>query len=352
MRNKKKLKPAIIGIFVIFSCMMFMVAIILFGGTRYFEKENIVITYFDGSLKGLSVGAPVTYMGVTIGQVKAVNIRIEEATTQGQKIRIPILITLNPNQSIIIGETYTTNKDDIYTFIKSMCEQGLRAKLKLHSMVTGKKYIDLAFHKNSKPIYRDTEGKYLEIPTLPSEMHQLNKIMDDMDLEKLYRKLMTTFDSIESLSGGLAKSLSHENTQQFLDNYTAVAKSLNTLIESTHSDLQEILKKAGNDLDHIKELTLHTNVLIASLDTEIQPVGAGINKTLANLNTSLQRMNSLMEQAEKTIHPGSPLYYRLDDTLSHVKDSAKAIKKLSEYIIRNPDALLFGLPPAGEQHEQ
>ena len=78
MKNKKKkLQPVMIGVFVVLSLSLFMIAITLFGAALFFEKENLVIAYFDDSLKGLSVGAPVTYRGVSIGQVKEIRIQIK-----------------------------------------------------------------------------------------------------------------------------------------------------------------------------------------------------------------------------------------------------------------------------------
>ena len=75
----KKIQPALIGGFVVLSCMLFVAAVVIFGGNIFFKKEDIVIAYFDGSLKGLSIGAPVTYRGISIGQVKDIRIDIIDA---------------------------------------------------------------------------------------------------------------------------------------------------------------------------------------------------------------------------------------------------------------------------------
>ena len=61
--------------------------------------------------------------------------------------------------------------------------------------------------------------------------------------------------------------------------------------------------------------------------------------------------NRLLRRAEETLQPTSPLYFRMSETLRQVDETAKSIQKLSDYISRNPDSLIFGLQQTGEDNE-
>jgi len=341
-----------IGIFVVFSLVLFMTAIVIFGGNKFFSKENLAITYFEGSLEGLRVGAPVTYRGVSIGQVKKINIHIRPNAQKNEKIIIPVLISLTAGESLIVDSPGTSNADDVTIFLKSLCEQGLRAKLKLQSLVTGKRYIDLAFYENRPAVYRDTVKEYFEIPTLPSEMQQLSKMMENIDLGELYQKFMGTLNSLETLTSGLAEALTQEKTQQLIDDLLVATASLNSILSQVDTDITPILHKVDNGLDQFTSLVDHSDGMITSLEKQMQPLIADISTTFANIDNTLQQADELLAQAQKIISPNSPLYYRLTEAMRQLEKTVQSIEKLSDFLHRNPDALIFGLQQAGEgKHE-
>ncbi len=340
-----------IGVFVALSFILFMVAITLFGGAKFFEKESLVIAYFDDSLKGLSVGAPVTYRGVTIGQVKEIQIQIIENGQSDHKVIIPIIIALNGGQDLTVIRPEVQSEQDVDDFLASMCKQGLRAKLKTISLVTGKRYIDLAMYKDSVPVYRDNSGKLLEIPTLPSDMLQAQKIIENMDFGKLYNKVLGTFESLDTLSKSLSEALSPAKTKELMDELLQITTSLNSALEQIDSEIGPILGKVDGGIDNIKATVNNADELITTLDKAIQPLKTDFSNTLQNLDNTLLQANQLLNQAEKTIQPSSPLYHRMNETLHQLTETSKAIQKLSDYLSRNPDSLIFGLQQTGENHE-
>lgn len=340
-----------IGVFVVLSLSLFLLGVVLFGGTKFFEKESLVIAYFDDSLKGLSVGASVTYRGVSIGQVKEIQLQIVENGSNEHKVIIPILIALNGGQNLIIQGPGAQNEQNVDAFLESMCKQGLRAKLKTISLVTGKRYIDLAMYKGSVPVYRDKRGKYLEIPTLPSDMTQAQKIIENMDFVKLYDKVLGTFDALDTLGKSLSSALTPEKTEQLMDDLLRASTKLNTILEQVDTHLGPILDKVDSGISNINTTVNHADKFITSLDDTIQPVAEDFSKSLQNLDNTLLQANRLLRRAEETLQPASPLYFRMSETLRQVDETAKSIQKLSDYISRNPDSLIFGLQQTGEDNE-
>jgi len=334
-----------IGVFVVLSLLLFMIGIILFGGAKFFEKENLVIAYFDDSLKGLSVGAPVTYRGVSIGQVKEIQLQIIKKGGSDHTVIIPIIIALNGGKNLVVQGPGAKNEQDVDDFLESMCKQGLRAKLKTISMVTGKRYIDLAMYKDTTPVYRDSSGDYLEIPTLPSDMLQAQKVIENMDFGKLYNMILGTFESLDALGKSLSTAMEPEKTKQLMDNLLQVSSNLNRTLEQFDSGIETILAKVDNSIGNVDTTVNDADKLILTLDSAIQPLKADFSKALQNLDATLV-------QAKKTLQPSSPLYHRINDTLRQFKETSRSIQKLSDQLTRNPDSLIFGLQQTGENHDQ
>lgn len=351
--TSKTLQPALIGIFVVLSFVLFAVAVIIFGGNKFFSKENIVIAYFDGSLQGLSVGAPVTYRGVTIGQVKAVKIHIKANADQQHKITIPVLISLIPGKHIIMDDINTHEENEANEFLEAMCKKGLRAKLKLQSLVTGKLYIDLAIYENTTPVYQDQDGIYFEIPTLPSEMHQISRVLETVNFEELYDKAIGTFNSLENLAANLDHTLSSERTQHLLDELFTATTSLNSILSKIDDQISPLMQKMDSSFEHIDELAIHADQTVISFDSKLSPFMDDMTTTLSQLDTTLKQADQLLGEAEKVIKPSSPLYFRLTEAMRQLEETASAIENLSAFLNRNPDALIYGLQKTGtDAHDQ
>ena len=349
----KKIQPAIIGVFVVLSCMLFVAAVVIFGGNIFFKKEDIVIAYFDGSLKGLSIGAPVTYRGISIGQVKDIRINIRDNGRENHNITIPVLIALTAGQSVTVKGTERGSKYGTEEFLEAMCEQGLRAKLKMQSLVTGTRYIDLAFYENTTPVYRDKEGKYFEIPTLPSESYQLARVMENINFEELFEKILNTFTSLESLSADLATLLNNSKTQTLVDELSAATASLNSILTQIDGSISPIIQNLENSLGEIESLAAKSNQLIASFESSTSPLVDELTRTLSHFNTTLQEANRVFHQAGRTLQPSSPLYYSFTKTMRQLEKTLQSIENLSDFLYRNPNALILGVQPAGDtSHDQ
>ena len=86
-------KPAAVGAFVLGAIGLGILAILFFGGTQWFAKMSDAVVFFDESVAGLEVGAPVTFRGARIGSVKSVTIRV---AADAVKARISVILDLNP----------------------------------------------------------------------------------------------------------------------------------------------------------------------------------------------------------------------------------------------------------------
>jgi len=70
----KQASKTVIGSFVVSALVLVVVGVLIFGSGNYLKERYRFMLFFQDSVKGLSVGAPVIFMGVQIGEVKDINV--------------------------------------------------------------------------------------------------------------------------------------------------------------------------------------------------------------------------------------------------------------------------------------
>src|SRR5512135_2175768 len=117
----KQASRMMIGGFVVLAVIIMAASLVVFGSGKFFKKTNKYVLYFDESVKGLNVGAPVLFQGVPVGSVTSI---ILEADIEKMKTRIPILIEIEPDRfRVPAGER------DYHKVAERLIEKGLRAQL-------------------------------------------------------------------------------------------------------------------------------------------------------------------------------------------------------------------------------
>lgn len=91
----KQANKTVIGLFVVGAIILLVVALVVLGSGRFFKETHPYVAFFDGSVKGLSMGAPVMFRGVRIGKVEDFAVYYKRAKN---KFKIPVLITLYPKK--------------------------------------------------------------------------------------------------------------------------------------------------------------------------------------------------------------------------------------------------------------
>ena len=91
----KQANRMMIGGFVVLAVIIMAASLVVFGSGKFFKKTNKYILYFDESVKGLSVGAPVLFQGVPVGSVTSITLQADLVT---MKTQIPVLIEIEPDR--------------------------------------------------------------------------------------------------------------------------------------------------------------------------------------------------------------------------------------------------------------
>ena len=129
---KKKISPTLIGGFVIGALVLFVIAVIAFGSGQLLRKTREFVLYFDSSVNGLRIGAPVKVKGVEIGSVKDISLSSSRKIPRSQD---PSNHRDRPGKVDTQGEPPRLIAEDLEAFRKAIAERGLRGQLMTESLV-------------------------------------------------------------------------------------------------------------------------------------------------------------------------------------------------------------------------
>jgi paraquat-inducible protein B len=133
--------------------------------TRYFSRSVAYLLHFDQSVRGLVVGSPVEFRGITVGQVTDVTLEFDPEKDQ---IRIPVTIEIHPEQ-------FTRLQDEAKRreVLDRLVASGMRAQLKSGNLLTGQLLVALDFFPNAKPAQIAWEGPLPVLPTIPTPLEEI-----------------------------------------------------------------------------------------------------------------------------------------------------------------------------------
>ena len=190
----KRANPTVIGAFVVGAVALAVVAILVLSGGQLFSERFRYIMYFEGSVKGLAVGAPVMFRGVRIGSVT--DIRIEVKPDTNEEPKIPVYIELEPERITYVGAGSKRPRPENIT---KAVDRGFRGQLELQSLLTGKMFIQLDFHPDKPANFVGTDKKTLEIPTIPTPIQELSKRFEDFPIEEVLEHVASISEAIDRL---------------------------------------------------------------------------------------------------------------------------------------------------------
>ena len=249
---------------------------------------------FDQSLRGLSVGAPVQFIGVDLGQVLFVKpdydaVKDHFATVVGVEIfpeRLGDMLSKLP-------PTEGSDDEQMAQLITRLVEQGLRAQARTGNLLTGQLYIALDFVPKAPKVAFDPKARPLSLPTVSGSFDQLQEQMASI-VSKIDRIPLDSIGrNLDSSLANLNKTLAQVNGQ--------------TLPQTTRT-LQDAQKAIGS----------------------AQQAFAGVQQTLGDV--------------QSLIAADAPLQQDLGETLTEVRRTARSLRTLTDMLGRHPESVIRGRP--------
>jgi paraquat-inducible protein B len=316
----KRLSPTAIGVFVIGSLAPIITALVVLGSGRLFTKQHRFVCFFQGSLNGLKVGAPVKVRGVQVGSVAQILLRLPPSEgmlkQEVSAVVLPVIIEIDESQLKSQGGTgMALRPGELDQLIKG----GLRAQLATESILTGLLYVDLDFHPDT-PVNLELEpgtSRYPEIPTVPTNLQQVQ----------------------ETAMRALAK-LDKIDFAMLIQSTTDAATAMKELLSSP--DLKSAIASLKQTTANLDKTVVSVREVIDTLNTKVDPLLASLTKTSDQANRTLTQTSSALAGLNMTFAPDSPLVYHLDTALEDLSAASNSIRDLTDYLQRNPSALVRG----------
>jgi len=258
----------------------------------YTEKIHYLLN-FQGSIRGLTVGGPVEFRGIKIGQVVDIKAIFDRETLSP---RITVLIETEPQRWEVLGEARVDQK----TQIETMVARGLRAQLKSGSMLTGQLFVDLDFHPDAPEAQVKHGQKFPELPTIPAPLQiitarvtQILSKLESVPIKKIGKDLGDTLANVKRLSE---------------------SKELLEAVQALNATLQE------------------TREFVQKLDSNIAPA----------ISSTLDQAQKTLVSVEGTLGQDSPLQHEMRQAIKELGEAARAVRILTDYLERHPEALIYG----------
>ena len=308
-----------IGSFIVGALLIVISGLIFLGGSGFSSDRDKVVMVFDGSVKGLSLGAPVALRGVQIGQVTDIRL-IFDTDTVDVIMQVEAEIS---NQNI--RRRGSANSED---FTEELIARGMRAQLNTQSLLTGLLYIQLDFFPDAPVKLADIESEYIQLPTVPTELERLTRELESINWAQLAKDL-------REIAGGLNQFIGSESFQALpadlratLDSYGQLSTNLQQLLDTSGPKLNRVLDGTGDTID--------------TFNAELPAFSALAKENLRLLDDALISFEEAMAEIDALVSADSATTYELNKALRELAQAGRALQLLAKTLEEQPEALLRG----------
>lgn len=342
----RKANPTIIGGFIVGAAALATAGIAFLGGGKLLAETYTYVAFFDASLKGLAVGAPITFKGVRVGSVSKIVVRYDGAA---ETVTTLVHLKFERGRAEMVGK----RPDKPYEAMQVLIERGLRAQLAMQSFVTGQVAVELGFHPDTTPKYEGGDEEYPEFPTMESAIDKIGETLKEFDFEALLNDVGSAIRGIDELtnSADLRKAITTltvtiKDFQRLVRDVSTKVDPLVTRFDETALAARDALIQAKESIASAEEGLNKTlediRHLVKNVDGKVEPLASRIEQTATAARGAFDQATNALATADEVIAPGSELHYKLVEVLDELSSAASSIRVLADYLERNPEALLQG----------
>jgi len=258
------------------------------------EETQKYLIYFDESVFGLNLDAPVKFRGITVGKV--VDLRINKKNTQQVQVTVEIRKSTPINESTV-------------------------AKLTAQG-ITGLTYINLTQRKHNAPPLKKKKGeKYPVIKSVPSffenfehtlgemtaelskTLKKTQELLDDQNQKEMTRLLTKSADVMEKLDTMLdEKTINHvQSSAKNIDQITYKIDKLVPNIDAFVDKTVEWERGINNSFDSIKDTYLRMDDKMKDMANSFEDAKNSFETLTRELDKTMQESQYLMIDFQNTV---------------------------------------------------
>jgi paraquat-inducible protein B len=276
----------------------------------YTSKVRFVL-FFEDSVRGLTVGAPVEFKGIKVGSVIDVRLEYDD---RHSTFRIPVVVEIEPERIADRGALMKRSPKEAF---QALVKRGLRARLQSGSMLTGQLYVDLDMQPKAPLRLANAGRAEPELPTVRG----------------------AGIEQAMATVSGIAEKLDRID-------YAAIGAELQGTLKGTNALVNgPALQAAITDL--AASLASLRGILRA-VDSRAEPLTANLEQALAAARDALTKAKTTMTLVDGVIAPEAPLHHHAVRLTQELTATTRSLRHLVDMLERNPQALLLGTPTAPE----
>ena len=300
-----------------------------------YTRKIKFIMFFDSSIRGLSLGAPVEFKGIKVGSVLDVRLEFDRGSTS---FRIPVLIEVEPQRIIERGNQGADTSNQIF---KTLVERGLRARLQTGSLLTSQLFVELDMHPGSPINLSGSDTPYPELPTLPtSNFGAITQSAEDLlaklnaiDIEEVTSVLIDTIETANRTMHSADEAINNaniligtpgipeaiEDVRIALKNFKNITQKMDdsNLITSTTKTMSSAAKTMSSAAKTIN----NANTLITS---------HGISEALEDIRISLKNFKNITQKVDDSnlIASATKTMKSVDETINNADQTLSNVNKV------------------------
>lgn len=269
---------------------------------RVTPKETVQVrSYFDESVVGLEVGAPVKYRGITIGSVKSIGVAPDNRLVE---------VTSDVRKEHLAQIDWRREHDD-----------GLRVRVSAPGL-TGVKLLDLEYVDPARhpPVALPFAAPEHYVPSAPSLLSGLEHI-----IETVTDSVVAALARVEQLVTEIDRDQVPQQTIAALASVTQAASELRAVVHQVSDE--RLAGRAAASLGAIDSA-------LASIDRVTKRIDAD--------GGLIDRAEDATERVETFGDRANGVTGELDRTVRDLGDAARSVRGLADAIERDPDMLIKG----------
>jgi len=314
--NDKKTK-FFVGFFVAGGLAIIVVTVIWLGMSNFLKKGDHYSIFFNESVQGLTVEAPVKYRGVPIGRVQQIKVAADSHL-------IKVVIEL----------------DHDFTMREKVV-----AQLRVVG-ITGNMFIELDHLSDLSPMPAEEVLNFpTEYPVIPSRSSDIKQLFDSVD--DIVQKLRAI--DITRLATGVQDTIRHVDSAITGAEIPQLSAKIQTSLE--HFDSIVVSSDLPEVIQHLSSLLANIDQSVQQLD--IEGLSSEAKKSLSGLRQESKELlattKPLLKDATQTINTAENTLNNMNQQLLIISQQTQRtnskLNDLIDNISDQPSQLLFGDAP-------
>jgi len=274
-----------VGMFVIIGAVLVVTGIIVFGAGKFLKEKIIIESYFDQSVQGLEVGAPLKFQGVKVGNVSEIGFVFNDYDTGLNYVLVRSEIfpdkvgSLKHRENMdlvvkqLIDRGYPINvfvggdeKDALQAIIEDDINKGMRIELSSQG-ITGVGFLNIVFvdPEQYQPLVIDWTPFDIYIPSKPGVITLLTKAIEDVSKALIDIDFKELGKNMNKILANLAKVDFAELDEKLQD----ILNEMNQTVETLNSTTRDM-----------RRFGLSQQTEIKSIISDIKSISSDLNQLL------------------------------------------------------------------------